>query len=33
MNVHDFSEKAMNGKEIALSDYKGKGITHREYCE
>ncbi|EAG9805452.1 redoxin domain-containing protein, partial [Listeria monocytogenes] len=24
MNVHDFSEKAMNGKEIALSDYKGK---------
>ncbi|MPR74914.1 glutathione peroxidase, partial [Listeria monocytogenes] len=22
MNVHDFSEKAMNGKEIALSDYK-----------
>ncbi|MBC2329132.1 glutathione peroxidase [Listeria swaminathanii] len=24
MNVHDFSEKAMNGKEISLSDYKGK---------
>ncbi|MBF2392175.1 glutathione peroxidase [Listeria marthii] len=24
MNVHDFSEKAMNGKEIELSDYKGK---------
>ncbi|EAH1986365.1 glutathione peroxidase [Listeria monocytogenes] len=24
MNVHDFSEKAMNGKEIALSDYEGK---------
>ncbi|EIR8726937.1 glutathione peroxidase [Listeria monocytogenes] len=24
MNVHDFSKKAMNGKEIALSDYKGK---------
>ncbi|HBM3617812.1 TPA: glutathione peroxidase [Listeria innocua] len=24
MNVHDFSEKAMNGKEIALSDYKSK---------
>ncbi|EAD5705083.1 glutathione peroxidase [Listeria innocua] len=24
MNVHDFSEQAMNGKEIALSDYKGK---------
>ncbi|MBC2061076.1 glutathione peroxidase [Listeria marthii] len=24
MNVHDFSGKAMNGKEIALSDYKGK---------
>ncbi|EAG6543111.1 glutathione peroxidase [Listeria monocytogenes] len=24
MNVHDFSEKAMNGKEIASSDYKGK---------
>ncbi|MBC1482958.1 glutathione peroxidase [Listeria sp. FSL L7-1509] len=24
MNVHDFSEKAMNGKDITLSDYKGK---------
>ncbi|MBC1981364.1 glutathione peroxidase [Listeria welshimeri] len=24
MNVHDFSEKVMNGKEISLSDYKGK---------
>ncbi|AIS62237.1 MULTISPECIES: glutathione peroxidase [Listeria] len=24
MNVHDFSEKAMNGKDISLSDYKGK---------
>ncbi|EAE1595239.1 glutathione peroxidase [Listeria monocytogenes] len=24
MNVHDFSEKAMNGKEIALSDYEDK---------
>ncbi|HAC2960200.1 TPA_asm: glutathione peroxidase [Listeria monocytogenes] len=24
MNVHDFSEKTMNGKEIALSDYEGK---------
>ncbi|MBF2475633.1 glutathione peroxidase [Listeria seeligeri] len=24
MNVHDFSEKAMNGKDISLSGYKGK---------
>lgn len=24
MNVYDFFEKVMNGKEIVLSDYKGK---------